>query len=86
MTQQAVHVYQPGNIPADAEDGQYGRYVAYGEKFTGVTFRDAFLHDAPDTDEQVKWIEQELYTRMQPGGIVRLLESPSLKSSNGTYR
>ncbi len=73
----AVHVYQPGNIPDYTENNERARYTVYGEKFTGVIFQNAFIHDAPVTPFQKKWLEEELHTRIAPGGVVRQLGSLS---------
>ncbi len=73
----AVHVYQKGNIPPYTENTERARYVEYGTKFTGVTFKDAFIHDAPVTAFNKKWLEEELHTRIALGGVVRQLGSLS---------
>lgn len=72
----ALHVYQEGNIPAHSEDTRAARYVTYGAPMHG-RYGNIFVHDEPvDTDQKV-WLEQQVYTRVAPGGVVRHLPSPS---------
>lgn len=77
----AVHVYQRGNIPPYTENNERARYVEYGEKFSGAIFQNAFIHDAPVLEDQKRWLEEELHTRIAPGGVVRQLGSLSPMST-----
>lgn len=74
---QAAHVYQPGNIPPMAENTERAQYVEYGRSFSGVIFQNIFIHDKPVNAQQEEWLQEDLGTRLAPGGVVRTLESPS---------
>jgi hypothetical protein len=73
MSTTAVHVYQPGNIPLYAENTPQALYVEYGKQTQGDIFRDIFIHD----EEQKQWLTEEIESRLQQGGVVRYLPSPS---------
>lgn len=77
-----VHVYKPGNIPGDSENTRTAQYVEYGTKFSGVIFANAFIHDKPETPEDQRWIDEDLAVRMAQGGVIRVLESPSLHDTS----
>lgn len=78
----AVHVYQPGNIPGDAEDTESVRYLTYGDLIAGITFRDAFIHDEPVNPQQIRWITEVLLPRVKPGGMIKHLGSQSLRDTS----
>jgi hypothetical protein len=78
MSTTAVHVYQPGNLPPYHENTPQAHYVEYNLEAPKVAaFRDIFVHDAPVDEKQRVWLEEAVYARLQQGGVIRYLPSPS---------
>lgn len=81
MSLATVHVVRRGHpgvtIPPTVSMERH-IVVPYGTAFTAVIIGTAYIHDLPETPDEIEWFESVLKTRLAPRADVRRQWPPTL--------
>lgn len=81
MSLVTVHVVRrghPGVLIPPVGNGEKHVVAVYGQAFTGIIIGTAYVHDLPETTEEIDWFENVLKTRMAPRSDIRRVWPPTL--------